>query len=246
MSCKASTTGTVTNIDGNYSINVPNKNSILRFSFVGFTPQSVTVGNQKVINVVLAENVKELEEMVVVGYGIVRKSDVTGAVTKVTEETMKERPVQNALQAIQGKAAGVDITSNYRPGEVGSITIRGTRSIGASNDPLYVIDGIPMISGSITDVNPSDIASVEVLKDASATAIYGSRAANGVVLVTTKKGEKGHTSIDYDGTVTLSNIHSMTEWMNSGQLIDLATSALYEWRNLWWSIWYSTRSCSRF
>ena len=217
---QGSTTGTVTNIDGNYSINVPNKNSVLRFSFVGFTSQSVTVGNQKVINVVLAENVNELEEMVVVGYGIVRKSDVTGAVSRVSEETMQERPVQNALQAMQGKAAGVDITSNYRPGEAGQISIRGNRSIGASNDPLYVIDGIPMITGSITDINPSDISSIEVLKDASATAIYGSRAANGVVLVTTKKGQKGHTSIDYDGTVTLSNIHSMTDWMGSGELLD--------------------------
>jgi TonB-linked SusC/RagA family outer membrane protein len=212
--------GTITDADGAYSINAQNAQSVLQFNYIGYIPQSITVGNRNVINVVMEENVAELEEVVVIGYGTVRKSDVTGAVSRVTDRTIKERPVQNAVQALQGKATGVDITSNMRPGEVGDIRIRGNRSIDASNEPLYVIDGIPMISGSISDINPNDIASIEILKDASATAIYGSRGANGVVLVSTKKGSTGKTSIDYDGTVTFSRIHSLTDWMNSGELLD--------------------------
>jgi TonB-linked SusC/RagA family outer membrane protein len=212
--------GTITDADGVYSINVSGAQSVLQFNYIGYASQSITAGNRNVINVIMVEDVAELEEVVVVGYGTVRKSDVTGAVFRVTDKTIKERPVQNTLQALQGKATGVDITSNTRPGEVGTIRIRGNRSIDASNDPLYVIDGIPMISGTISDINPNDIASIEILKDASATAIYGSRGANGVVLVSTKKGVKGQTSINYDGTVTFSRIHSLTEWMNAGELLN--------------------------
>lgn len=145
---------------------------------------------------------------------------MTGALTQVSSKTIRERPVQNALQAMQGKAAGVQITSNNRPGELGDVRIRGSRSLNASNDPLYVIDGIPMSVGSMADVNPNDIESMEILKDASATAIYGSRGANGVILITTKKGKTGKVTINYDGTVSFSKIHSMTDWMNSGELID--------------------------
>lgn len=220
IALRGTTQGTIADDLGNYSLsNIPN-DAVLIFSFVGMEKQEIAVSGRSVIDVILKENIRELEELVVVGYGIVRKSDVTGALSRVTEEIIRERPVQNALQAIQGKAAGVDITSNYRPGEIGTIRIRGNRSIGASNEPLYVIDGIPMVSGTITEVNPNDIASVEILKDASATAIYGSRAANGVMLITTKKGEKGRTSINYDGTVTFSRIHSLTDWMGSGELLD--------------------------
>lgn len=116
-----------------------------------------------------------------------KKSDVTGAMARVTSKVIEDRPVQNALQAMQGRVTGVDITSNNRPGELGDIRIRGNRSLTADNNPLYVIDGIPMSAGSIADVNPSDIESMEILKDASATAIYGSRGANGVILVTNQK-----------------------------------------------------------
>jgi TonB-linked SusC/RagA family outer membrane protein len=217
---EGTTTGTVTNADGTYIINVTGSQALLQFNYIGYAQQSVTVGNRTVINIVMEEDVAELEEVVVVGYGTVRKSDVTGAVFRVTEKTIRERPVQNALQALQGKATGVDITSNMRPGEIGTIRVRGQRSIKASNDPLYVIDGIPLISGEISDINPNDIASIEILKDASATAIYGSRGANGVVLVSTKKGETGRTTINYDGTVTFSRIHSLTDWMDAGELLD--------------------------
>lgn len=139
----------------------------------------------------MVEDTEVLDEVVVVGYGVQKKSDVTGAMARVTSKVIEDRPVQNALQAMQGKVTGVDITSNNRPGELGEVRIRGNRSITANNDPLYVIDGIPMTAGSISDINPSDIESMEILKDASATAIYGSRGANGVILVTTKKGKAG-------------------------------------------------------
>jgi TonB-dependent SusC/RagA subfamily outer membrane receptor len=118
-----------------------------------------------------------------------------------------------------GKAAGVDIVSNVRPGEVASVTIRGTRSISASNSPLYVVDGI-ILMGSINDINPNDISSMEILKDASATAIYGSRGANGVILITTKKGSKGQMTVNYDVTTSFDNIHSLTDWASSGEAID--------------------------
>lgn len=217
---KGTTAGVVTDINGRYSITVPDRDAVLIFSFMGYLTQEITVGDQRVITVTLPEDAKELEEVVVVGYGVQKKSDVTGALVQVSEKTIKERPVQNALQAMQGKAAGVQITLNNRPGELGEVRVRGNRSINAANDPLYVIDGIPMIAGSMSDINPNDIGSIEVLKDASATAIYGSRAANGVILVTTKKGKAGRRSISYDGSLTFSNLHSLTDWMNAGEQID--------------------------
>jgi Outer membrane cobalamin receptor protein len=131
-----------------------------------------------------------LDEVVVVGYGTSKKSDLTGALTSISEQQIKERPIQNAVQALQGKAAGLDVTTNVRPGEFGIVRVRGNRSINASNDPLYVVDGIPLSAGSVGNINPNDIASIEVLKDASATAIYGSRGANGVILITYKEGKK--------------------------------------------------------
>lgn len=217
---KGTTNGAITDLDGKFTLsNVP-ANGTIRVSFVGYKTQEVSIKGQSSIKVILEEDSETLDEVVVVGYGVVKKSDITGALTRVTEKTIKERPVQNALQAMQGKAAGVQISTNNRPGELGDVRIRGNRSINASNDPLYVIDGIPMTAGSIADVNPNDIESMEVLKDASATAIYGSRGANGVVLISTKKGKTGKVSINYDGTVSLSNIHSTTDWMNSGELID--------------------------
>lgn len=217
---KGTTNGVITDIDGKFILqNVP-ANGTIQISFMGYKTQDISVAGKTTLNVKLQEDSELLDEVVVVGYGTVKKSDVTGAVTKVSEKQIKERPVQNALQAMQGKAPGVDITTNSRPGELGDVRIRGNRSITADNDPLYVIDGIPMVAGSVSDVNPNDIESMEILKDASATAIYGSRGANGVILITTKSGKTGKVNINYDGTVTISKIHSMTDWMDSGELID--------------------------
>jgi TonB-linked SusC/RagA family outer membrane protein len=231
-----SITGTTTDVNGRYSIVAPGEQSVLQFSFIGFNPQDIVVGDQRVVNVQLEENVQELDEVVVVGYGTVRKSDLTGAVSRISAKDITSRPVTNPVQAMQGKLAGVDIASNSRPGMLGQVRVRGDRSITASNDPLYVVDGIPLFNGTDGDaimgsaitggspaaaeINPVDIESIEVLKDASATAIYGSRAANGVILITTKKGAAGRTHISYDGSVSFSRIHSLTDWMDSGDKLN--------------------------
>ncbi|HEY4788074.1 MAG TPA: TonB-dependent receptor [Bacteroidales bacterium] len=233
---KGTGTGTITDVDGKFSVEVPDASAVLVFSFMGYMSEEMTVGNQTIISISLIEDIKTLEEVVVVGYGTVKKSDVTGALTSVNEKTIRERPVQNVIQALQGKASGVDITSNLKPGELPQITIRGNRSMYATNTPLYVVDGIPLVTAinstsdvnantapnsvGIASVNPNDIASVEILKDASATAIYGSRGANGVILITTKKGAKGKVTITYDGTVSLDSYHSLTKWMNGGDYVD--------------------------
>ena len=219
--------GAVTNIDGNYSINVP-PNATLHFSFVGYVPQDVAVGDQRMINVTLQEDVSQIEEVVVVGYGVMRKSDVTGAVLSVTEAQLKDRPVINAMEALQGKAAGVDITNNVRPGELGEIRIRGERSITGGNNPLYVVDGIPMFGrNNINSINTQDIKSIDILKDASATAIYGSRGANGVILITTNAGQEGRFSVNYNGSLTFSKLVDSADRYDAGEWVDVVRWANY-------------------
>ncbi|MBP5386675.1 MAG: TonB-dependent receptor [Prevotella sp.] len=196
--------GAITDLDGKYSLEAP-ANATLTFSYVGYLTQNVKVAGQSTHNVVLKEDNALLDEVVVVGYGIQRKSDVTGALTRVNEEQLNSRPVSNAFEALQGKAAGVDITTSERPGTVGSILIRGSRSINASNSPLYVVDGIP-VSDGIDNLNPRDIEAIDILKDASSTAIYGSRGANGVVLITTKRGKEGKLQLTYSGSMTFEKL----------------------------------------
>lgn len=196
--------GAITDFDGKYTLEAP-ANATLTFSYVGYLTQNVKVAGQSTHNVVLKEDNALLDEVVVVGYGIQRKSDVTGALTRVNEEQLNSRPVSNAFEALQGKAAGVDITTSERPGTVGSILIRGSRSINASNSPLYVVDGIP-VSDGIDNLNPRDIEAIDILKDASSTAIYGSRGANGVVLITTKRGKEGKLQLTYSGSVTFEKL----------------------------------------
>ena len=214
--------GAITDVNGNYSINA-SANATLHFSFVGYVPQDVAVGEQRMINITLQEDVAQIEEIVVVGYGVMRKSDVTGAVLQVTEGQLKDRPVANAMEALQGKAAGVDITNDARPGELGSIRIRGERSITGSSNPLYVVDGIPIFGrNNVNSINTADIKSIEILKDASATAIYGSRGANGVIMITTNAGEEGRFTINYNGSLTFSKVMDSAERMDAGEWIDLA------------------------
>lgn len=190
--------GTVTDIDGNFSIDA-DEGAVILISFIGYESQRMTIGNQTQINVVLMEDQSSLEEVVVVGYGTQRKSDLTGAISSVTSKDLQETPAGNFLEQSQGRLAGVDIVrANGSPGSPVQIRVRGNRSINASNEPLYVIDGIPT-TANINDFNPNDIESMEVLKDASAVAIYGSRGANGVVLITTKRGKSGKAVISYDG-----------------------------------------------
>ena len=196
---KGTTNGTITDFDGKFTLqNVPD-NGTIQVSFVGYKTVDIQVKGQSTVKVILEEDTETLDEVVVVGYGVQKKSDVTGAMARVGSEELNTRPVNNAFEALQGKAAGVDITSSERPGTVGSIRIRGNRSISASSDPLYVVDGVPLSAGGIETINPRDIESIDILKDASSTAIYGSRGANGVILITTKRGmySKKEIKVDY-------------------------------------------------
>ncbi|MCG2614292.1 TonB-dependent receptor [Terrimonas sp. NA20] len=190
--------GATTNENGEFSINAV-KGNVLVVSSVGYTNRQITVGDDVTINIQLSSAVQDMGEVVVVGYGTQRKRDVTGAVVSVSEKALREVPVANLQQALIGRAAGLEIQAiGNQPGAGGQIRIRGNRSISGSNEPLFVVDGIPY-DGSLNDINPDDIASVDILKDASATAIYGSRGANGVILVTTKKGRNGETRLSYNG-----------------------------------------------
>jgi len=217
---KNTSTGVQTDLDGKFAIKA-NPEDILVVSFIGMKTKEAKVGAQKSINFNLEEEGNSLEEVVVVGYGTRKKKDLTGSIVSVGAEEIASRPVQNAVQAMQGKAAGVDIGSNERPGTVGNINIRGSRSLTASNSPLYVVDGIPLNSGGIDFINPTDIESIDVLKDASATAIYGSRGANGVIIVSTKKGKNGKFTINYDSAVSTETINERAPLMNAGDYIEL-------------------------
>ncbi|MBB6005066.1 TonB-linked SusC/RagA family outer membrane protein [Arcicella rosea] len=211
---KGTSRGTTTDASGVYKIAAAN-NATLVFSAVGFSSKEVAVANRSVVDVKLNTDVQSLEEVVVVGYGTQKKSQLTGAISSVSAKQITEMPITNLGQAIQGRIAGVDVAqSGSKPGSTPNILIRGRRSFNAGNNPLYVVDGIPMTgdrnelannrpfdfaSGGYEDINPNDVASLEVLKDASAAAIYGARGANGVILVTTKRGNtKGKTTITYD------------------------------------------------
>ena len=218
--------GAVTDLDGKFKIANVQRGATLEVSYIGYVTQKVKVTGPSV-RVVLQEDNKALDEIVVVGYGVQRKSDVTGALTRVGEKELNAKPVNNAFEALQGKAAGVDITSSQRPGSIGDIRIRGNRSLNASNAPLYVVDGVPLSSGGIETLNPRDIEAIDILKDASSTAIYGSRGANGVVLVTTKRGKKGDLNLNYSGSMTFETIHDLTPAMSASDYITWRRWAYY-------------------
>ena len=204
---KGTTQGTITDADGKYALaNIP-EDAVLQFSFIGMKTQEIVVSGKMSINVVMVEEAIGIEEVVAIGYGSVKKKDLTGSVTSVKADNIEKVNTASLNDALQGLAAGVQVTSQSgQPGEAGTILIRGGSSISASNEPLYVIDGFPQLGGSNMDLNPQDIESVEVLKDASAGAIYGARASNGVVIITTKSGKKGTLDITYNGKYTVSNI----------------------------------------
>jgi TonB-linked SusC/RagA family outer membrane protein len=196
---KGTTNGTTSDASGAFTIDVPGNESVLVFSFIGYETQEVPVGGRTTVDVSLVPSIESLSEVVVVGYGVQKKSDITGAMANLSGEQLRDVPVANVTQALQGRAAGVEINpTSSRPGAGAQIRIRGSRSLTGSNDPLIVVDGIPF-SGTINDINPNDIATMDILKDASAAAIYGSRGSNGVVLITTRKGKEGKTQLYYDG-----------------------------------------------
>ena len=209
---KGTTKGTTTDFDGNFTIDVPAK-ATLSVSFIGYHTQNVAVGNQNQLTIVLKEEQEQLDEVVVVGYGTVRKKDLTGAVTSVSNKALKEKPIANAGEALQGRAAGVQVTSAGKPGDNVSFRIRGISTINNS-EPLLVIDGVPTDLG-INALNVDDIENIDVLKDASATAIYGSRGANGVVLITTKKGKNGDGKLSFSTNIALQQATNLPVMLNA-------------------------------
>jgi TonB-linked SusC/RagA family outer membrane protein len=232
---KGTTNGTATDLDGNYSINVPAGSNVLVFSFVGLSTQEVTIGNQTTINVSLQPDVQALSEFVVTSYGDQSKREITGAISSVKGEVFANLPVQSFDRAMQGRIAGVQVTSTSgQPGGALNVRIRGVGSINAGNNPLYIVDGVQVASGGLSgqgsqnalaSINPNDIETIEVLKDAAAAAIYGAQAANGVVLITTKKGAKGASKISIsvqEGIVQPLNLY---EVMDARQLAGIKRDA---------------------
>jgi len=212
---KGSMTGTVTDLEGNYALEVPDQNAILEFSSVGYVKQAIPVGNQTVINLELESEVTALQEIVVIGYGVQKKEDATGAVTAVNSDQFNKGAIVSPQELLAGRTAGVQIVSQGgAPGSGSTIRIRGGSSLRASNDPLIIIDGVPVdndelagMRNPLSVVNPNDIESFSVLKDASATAIYGSRASNGVIIITTKRGKKGDAlKLSYTGNVAIHTV----------------------------------------
>ncbi|MGV3503749.1 MAG: SusC/RagA family TonB-linked outer membrane protein [Adhaeribacter sp.] len=211
---KGTTTGTTTGADGRYTLQVPEANGILIFSYIGFAPKEIAINGQVTLDVSLQPDAKALDEVVVVGYGVMKKSDLTGSLAQVKAKEIKSFPTTNVLQAISGRASGVQVLQTTgAPGAGLSVRIRGTNSIQGGNEPLYVIDGFPF-SGNPTNLNNADIESIEVLKDASATAIYGSRGANGVVLITTKQGKAGQTRVDFETSYSVQSLRKKLDFMN--------------------------------
>jgi len=233
---KGTAVGTITDIDGKYKLSVPNSEAILVFSSVGYNSEEVLVGTRTVINISMVPDITQLEELVVIGYGTQKKSDLTGSISSINEEDLKATVVNSFEQALQGRAAGVQVFQNSgQPGGGVSVRVRGTSSINSNAEPLYVIDGIQLGGGGeglavgfdwagggngqtaispLATINPSDIISIEVLKDASATAIYGSRGANGVVLITTKRGKAGEAKFEYDGYAGVQEPNKYMDVMN--------------------------------
>ena len=199
VTIKGTNTGTTTDEGGNYAITVPNESSVLVFSYVGYTMQEIVVGSNSTINITLAGSASQMDNIVVVGYGTQRKIDVTGSVSQVRGEEISKQPVMNPVSGLQGKVAGVQITNSGAPGSSPQIRIRGVGTVYGNPNPLYVVDGVWY--DDISFLNPADIENMTILKDASSEAIYGIRAANGVVLVTTKKGRNQKAVVNYNGYV---------------------------------------------
>lgn len=235
---KGSTTGTITDMDGNFTLEVPDQATLL-VSYIGYTPKEVAVKNQNNLSIMMIEDSKTIDEVVVIGYGSVKKSNLTGAVSSVKTTEIQQTPMTSIDQGLVGRASGVQVTqTSGMPGAVASIRVRGSSSLQGGNEPLYVIDGFPVYSGTgfgstggntqisgLSTVNPSDIESIEILKDASATAIYGARAANGVVLITTKSGKKGRDIITIESSFGVQNVAKTIDVMNAQEYAALVNEA---------------------
>ena len=246
---KGTSNGTVTDLDGNFSLNVSQGASLV-FSYVGYVTQEVKVGDQSNLRIILEEEGKSLNEVIVIGYGTQRREAVTGSVANIGGEKLNQVAASNAAQALQGRIAGVLMTqTSTQPGAEMQIRIRGQRSLSASNDPLIVLDGIPFM-GVLSDINPADIKSIDILKDASATAIYGSRGANGVIIITTSKGYQGAPAkVSYNGYVSFKTVFKEYPMMDGPtyakfrQYAGKYQNSLYEDDNVdtdWQDLYYQT------
>jgi len=229
---KGTTKGVSSNFDGTYSIDISSTKDVLVFSFLGYTVQEIPVGNKKNINIKLSESTQQLDEMVVIGYGAMKKRNLTGSITSISSRSLENTPIKDVMSALQGRASGVQVVSNSgAPGDGVTVTVRGQSSLNSGNDPLYVIDGVAVETTSLSslngwdthglnplaDINPNDIESIEVLKDGASTSIYGSRAANGVILITTKRGYEGKASIKVNISTGLSKITRKLGVLNASQ-----------------------------
>ena len=224
---KGSSIGTISDVDGNFQLNAVPQNSILEVTYIGYVTQEVSITTDEPLKITLKEDAEILDEVVVVGYGVQRKSDLTGAVASVNTKTLESRPQTNLIQALQGAVPGLNIsvTGTNAEGSSTNTRIRGERSITANNKPLIILDGIPF-DGPWSEINPNDVESIEVLKDASSAAIYGARGSNGVILVTSKRGEKGKISIAYDAYVTIDTPINLPRLMNGEEFWKYKTEAL--------------------
>lgn len=242
---KGQGTGTISDFDGRFTVDVP-QNGVLLISYIGYASQEVEIKDQTTINVVLQEDSETLDEVVVVGYGTMRKSDVTGSISITKGEEMVKTQSFSALDNLRGKAAGVNIFSNSgQPGGGSRVMIRGISTINSSSDPLYVVDGVVM--ENFKYVNPNDIERIEVLKDASATAIYGARGANGVIMVTTKRGMKGEegTKVSYSGSVSIGTLASKMDVLNADEWCEAYMIGL-ENQNKWGSLPTSPETIAKY
>ncbi len=222
---KGTTNGTITDIDGNFSLNAP-QGATLVISYIGYLTQEVKIASQTSLKIILKENAEALEEVVVVGVSM-KRSDLTGAISQVSSKVLEEKPVTTINEALQGRVAGVMINTAAKPSDDSSIKIRGVNTINSGSTPIYVIDGLVMGNdqGGFNSINVNDVASVQVLKDASATALYGSRGANGVVLITTKKGKEGVGKVNYDGWFGITKMSQRPKTMSAQELFDLRLDA---------------------
>lgn len=221
---KGTSQGTSTDTNGKFTLNIPSDNAVIMVNYVGYVGQEINVGNKTVLNIKLTSNETALNEVVVIGYGTVKKRDLTGSVVSVKGEEIAKVPSANPLESIQGKVPGVDITRNNGSASSGvNITIRGNRSITAGNGPLIIVDGVQY--SNLQDLNPNDIASMEILKDASSTAIYGSRGANGVILITTKKGVSGEATVSLNSYFGLSQVAKYPNVLDGDQFLQLRREA---------------------
>lgn len=221
---KGTTTGTITNFDGRYSIEVNSPKDVLVFTYVGYNSQSVQVGNKSIVNVTMTEDTKTLDELVVVGYGTQKKSDLTGSVVSVKADDMNAIPTSSVAEMLRGQAAGIVVTQNSaRPGGTSDIVIRGKKSLTGGNAPLFIVDGVPV--SNIDDFNSQDILSVEVLKDASSQSIYGARASNGVILITTKRGADNKTTVDFSTYLGTQQLKRNFDFYNGDEWVTLKREA---------------------